>query len=217
MQCYARWTISEHDGVFFRDQTLLQFGDDWDVRASFVLLNPGSAKPLDDKSQTEFLRRKRLPFFVDPNPSQDYHRFSIDRLMNDLLKSFSHVYDGGVIRIFNLFNLKNQRSANAMVQMARYQQEHSMFTQPHEVNYCSQPVVIATGQNAFKHGRLTKELRKYISLAGDRTLYALSRVADKKYAFTRARRRDDGLVESFHPSYTFKYGNTTVVDGFDAT
>ncbi len=217
MKCYARWTVSQREGVFFRDQTLLQFGDDWSVIASFVLLNPGSATPLNQESQTGFLRAKQLPFFVAPGKNQEYYRFSIDRLMNDILKSFQAVYDGGVIRIFNLFNLKNQQSSDAMHQLIQYQQEPSMFSHRREIDYCSRPVVIASGQNAFKLPNLKKELLKYVSIADDGALYALSHIGDKKYGLIHTQPRSDGLVESFHPSFTFKYGNTTVFEGFDVT
>jgi hypothetical protein len=215
MKCYARWTACPRDGVFFRDQTLLQFGDDWNVVASFVLLNPGSAKPLDQRSQTRFLRARLLPFFVPPGENQEYYRFSIDRLMNDLLNLFKAVYDGGVIRIFNLFNLRNQHSSKAVQQLLKYQKDPSMFTHRREIDYCSRPVVIATGKHAFRHSSLTKELLKYISLAEDGALYTLSKIGGRKYGFTQVRPQRDGLVNSFHPSFTCKYGNTTIFEGFE--
>jgi hypothetical protein len=69
MRCFARWKKDDDSEVFFRDQTILQFGDEWDLRANFVLLNPGSALPLNDIDQTEFLKSNKLPFFVEPAAS----------------------------------------------------------------------------------------------------------------------------------------------------
>ena len=43
MICYARWC--EEKGNQFRDETILQFGDGWQLVANIILLNPGSAMP----------------------------------------------------------------------------------------------------------------------------------------------------------------------------
>ena len=91
MQCFARWEKDDASGVFFRDQTILQFGNNWDLLASFILLNPGSALPLNHESKTEYLRSKKLPYFVEPKAGESYLEFSIDRLMRDVLKLFSTV------------------------------------------------------------------------------------------------------------------------------
>ncbi|HCR3442812.1 TPA: hypothetical protein ON582_005291 [Citrobacter freundii] len=116
MQCFARWEKDDKAGVFFRDQTILQFGNSWDLLANFILLNPGSALPLNEVSKTDFLRAKKLPFFVEPKAQEKYVEFSIDRLMQDVLKLFSFSYNGGTIRLYNLFNLKNQYSGEAIEQ-----------------------------------------------------------------------------------------------------
>ncbi len=55
MQCFARWEKDDKAGVFFRDQTILQFGDSWNLLANIILLNPGSALPLSEESKTDFL------------------------------------------------------------------------------------------------------------------------------------------------------------------
>lgn len=52
MKCFARWEPESGSGVCFRDQTILQFGNSWKLLASFVLLNPGSALPLDEVGAT---------------------------------------------------------------------------------------------------------------------------------------------------------------------
>ena len=61
MKCYARWTKDKD--VFFRDQTILQFGDSWDIVANLILLNPGSAVPKSYETMDEMLASKNLPFF----------------------------------------------------------------------------------------------------------------------------------------------------------
>ena len=128
MQCFARWKEDQKSGACFRDQTILQFGGSWELLASFVLLNPGSALPIDRKRHDEFLESKNLPFYVN-GKGCFYYQFSIDRLMNDLLKLYSVKYSGGVLKLYNLFNLKNQDSGNAIAQFTEYVNENETLLQ----------------------------------------------------------------------------------------
>ena len=148
MQCFARWEKDDASGVFFRDQTILQFGNNWDLLASFILLNPGSALPLNHESKTEYLRSKKLPYFVEPKAGESYLEFSIDRLMRDVLKLFSTHYDGGSIRLHNLFNLKNQNSGEALTQFEKNKEHPKMFSSESEIKFCGAPVIVASGDNA---------------------------------------------------------------------
>ena len=206
MKCFARWRETK-EGLCFRDQTILQFGDSWDLIANFILLNPGSAVPIDRIPQNEYLKSKRLPFYIDENG--EYYRFTIDRLMNDLLKLYSTKFGGGVIKIYNLFNLKNQNSGNAIEQYKQYKLHPFIHTKKSEIKYGNAPVVIATGSNIHMDRGLKEELKKYIALANQAQLYALVRHRDKTFAIKKVQPDDTGIIESYHPSYTFKYGNTT--------
>lgn len=208
MQCFARWEKDDKAGVFFRDQTILQFGNSWDLLANFILLNPGSALPLNEVSKTDFLRAKKLPFFVEPKAQEKYVEFSIDRLMQDVLKLFSFSYNGGTIRLYNLFNLKNQYSGEAIEQFKENAKHPKMFSSESEIKFCDAPVIVASGGNA-KDSELKKQLIKHIQLAPKDNLFALRQKEPKKYSLTRAEPDAAGFVDSYHPSYTFKYGNTT--------
>lgn len=208
MKCFARWEKDDEAGVFFRDQTILQFGDSWNFLASFILLNPGSALPLNNIDKTKFLRDKNLPFFVEPEQNEKYVEFSIDRLMQDILKLFSSNFDGGTIRLYNLFNLKNQVSGEAVAQFKMNANHPKMFSLPSEIKFCNAPVIIASGGHA-KESELKKQLTDLIKLAPKENLFALSQHEPKKYKFKRVEVDGSGFVDSYHPSYTFKYGNTT--------
>lgn len=208
MQCFARWEKDDKAGVIFRDQTILQFGNSWDLLANFILLNPGSALPLNEVSKTDFLRAKKLPFFVEPKAQEKYVEFSIDRLMQDVLKLFSFSYNGGTIRLYNLFNLKNQYSGEAIEQFKENAKHPKMFSSESEIKFCDAPVIVASGGNA-KDSELKKQLIKHIQLAPKDNLFALRQKEPKKYSLTRAEPDAAGFVDSYHPSYTFKYGNTT--------
>ncbi len=209
MRCFAIWEKNDAKEVYFRDQTILQFGDSWDFFASFILLNPGSAMPLNNKDQTDLLRSKNLPFFVNPKDDEKYVEFSIDRLMNDILKLFAEEYSGGIIRLYNLFNLKNQYLDQAIEQFSENLLYPKMFSLESEIRYCNEPVIVASGRNVEKNLRLKEELKRYISLAKIENLYKVSKIGNKQFSILKAEPDKYGFIDSFHPSYTFKYGNST--------
>ena len=128
MRCYAKWFVDNDAGVAFRDQTILQFGDEWGLLASLVLLNPGSAMPLSAESMTNVLRARELPYFVEPDAGEEYFEFSIDPLMRNVLKAVSNKYSGGVVKIYNLYNIKNQHSSESINQLKNLSEHPKTFT-----------------------------------------------------------------------------------------
>jgi len=211
-KCYARWIEHELD-VCFRDQTILQFGGNWTLRASFILHNPGSATPISDDSQNAMLAAKRLPFFVPPEPGEHYVEFRLDPLMRSLIDLISAVYPGGTIKIFNLFNLKNADSGEAASDYRKYDHPR-LFTRPADIQYANAPVVVATGNAILNDPTLRRQFDQYISAADKRLLFAVVRNVEKQYTIKRTTVKSSGLVESFHPTYTHKYGNKTTFAGF---
>ena len=205
MRCFARWEKDDKAEVFFRDQTILQFGNCWDFRANFILLNPGSALPLNDIDKTDLLREKSLSFFVEPQQGEKYVEFSIDRLMNDVLKLFLSEFGGGTIRLYNLFNLKNQKSGEAIEQFTSNCSHPKMFAAEKDIKFCEAPVIIASGGNARENEMLKNELIRYVSMAKIENLYALSKIGKKEFAILKAIPDTSGFVKSYHPSFTFKY------------
>jgi len=216
MKCFARWESDGKSEFFFRNQTILQFGDSWELLASFVLLNPGSALPLNEADKTEYLRSKSLPFFVEPSVGETYVEFSIDRLMGDIIKLFAQEYSGGTIRLFNLFNLKNPDSNEAVEQLLSNQSHPKMFSKIQEINFCDAPVIIASGGNANLHPRLKQELIRHISLVKEKNLYRIAAVENKRFSIVKAEPDNNGMIYSYHPSYTFKYGNSTGIGELSA-
>lgn len=86
IKCYARWRV-EAD-LEFRDQTILQFGESWQLLATIVLLNPGSAEPepVSDKSLQDGLISYGLS--VAGKGDGEYRSFRIDPLMCSVVKLF---------------------------------------------------------------------------------------------------------------------------------
>ncbi|MBE0377632.1 MULTISPECIES: hypothetical protein [Pseudoalteromonas] len=214
MRCFARWEKDDSAEVFFRDQTILQFGDSWDFLANVILLNPGSALPMNEDDKTELLRSKGLPFFVEPDDQEKYLEFFIDPLMRYIFKLFKEKHSGGSIRLYNLFNLKNQHSNDAINQIKKNSTHSKMFAKDHEIKFCNAPVLIASGGNAKKNTILKQELTRYISLVESDKLFKLAKQADKQYSILKATPDKYGFIESYHPSFTFKYGNATDLGQF---
>ena len=208
-KCFARWKELDSN-LSFRDQTILQFGDSWNLLTNIILLNPGSALPIKEKGiQNKYLEDKNLSFYISGD--SEYYEFNLDPLMRDLIKLYSSKYNGGVIKIYNLFNFKNQKSNKAIEEYKQYHEIELIHTKKEEIKYNDMPVVIATGNNVFSHEKLINELKKYINLANNEQLYSIQKSEDKKYKIEKAKLNKDLLIESYHPSFTFKYGNATII------
>ena len=204
MKAYARW--SYENGYYFRDETILQFGDSWELIANLILLNPGSAKPLNNEISDDFLMSKKLPYLSKPNNNQHYYEFSIDPLMRNILKCFSKNFNGGVIKIYNLFNLKNPDSGSAL-KLSEMIKSQYLFTK--EIKFLDKPVIFASGQSINEV--LKNELKNFYKQANTNKKYYLSKTDDKKFAFVKVQNIND-IYNSYHPSYTFSYGNDSICE-----
>ncbi|WP_299977048.1 hypothetical protein [Desulfobacula sp.] len=124
MKAFAEYF--EEDGLLYRRNTLLQFGDSWDLIGSVVLANPGSAEPMTAASNdilalvSAFYEKYRVG---DNFQSKNWHEFSPDSTMRFVEKIFNGWYIGqnitlnGVIQLFNTFNIKNQNLKEAVAQI----------------------------------------------------------------------------------------------------
>lgn len=121
MKVYAEYF--KEDGVLYRRNTLLQFGDCWDLIGSAVLANPGSAEPTSSVSDdilpsiSKFYERFRCGEEIQPD---NWYEFSPDSTMRFVEKIFNGWYLNknialnGVIQLFNTFNIKNQNLQEAV-------------------------------------------------------------------------------------------------------
>lgn len=117
MRVYAQYC--ERDGIEYRRDTLLQFGDSWELIGNIVLANPGSAAPArritgDERKLVEtFWKEYRKTQYFDPS---DWFIFDADPTMQRIEKIFNGWYVDqadtlrldGVIQLFNVFNIKDQ-------------------------------------------------------------------------------------------------------------
>lgn len=113
MKVYARYFTK--NGLEFRLDTVLQFGNNWDIVGAAVLINPGSAKPIagvDHETASQLS--------IVTGLKGNWQQFSPDATMGQLAKIFSGWYAGktlpinGCILLFNLFNLRDKNLSEAL-------------------------------------------------------------------------------------------------------
>ena len=204
-QCFVKWQKDEADN-FYRDGTILQYGKSWNLLGNVILLNPGSAKPMDEKPMNAYLK-EHDPYFDDDG---EYFAFNVDPLMCSLVSLFKQKYpDGGTIRIYNLFNLKNAKSGDALEIFANISKNRYAMTPIERVDFHNAPVIIVTGKNVHAHPKLEEQLQRFIAKTPAENLYAITRKDKSTFLIEKAVPNENGLVENYHPSYSCKYGNTT--------
>jgi len=126
MKAYAEYF--NENGIFFRRNTLLQFGNSWELIGNAVLANPGSAEPIMGVS--EELSGNISNFYAKYRNNEDFtsknwFEFSPDSTMGFVEKIFNGWYVGkeielnGVIQLFNTFNIKNQNLTEAISQIGK--------------------------------------------------------------------------------------------------
>jgi hypothetical protein len=124
MKVYAEY-FKEND-LTFRINTILQFGNSWDLIGNIVLANPGSAEPI--KSLDEDTKSRLNSFYKNYKDLNNFkignwQEFLPDQTMNRIEKIFNGKYVGkkkelnGVIQLFNTFNIKNQYLEEAVRQI----------------------------------------------------------------------------------------------------
>jgi len=193
MKAYARWCYE--NGYYFRDETILQFGNNWHLIANLILLNPGSVKPVNDNIVDDFLMSKKLLYLSKPTHNQHYYEFSLDPLMRNILKCFSKNYSGGVVKIYNLFNLKNSDS-NSALKLSEIIKSKYLFTA--SINFLNKSVIFASGKSI--NTMLKVELKKFYMQAKTNKKYYLSKIADKEFVFGEVKNINN-IFNSYYPSF----------------
>lgn len=94
-----------HYQDIFRWRTLIQVGDDWTVRGTVIMKNPGSSKPT-----FEPISELDLPHLNLIDSEYKWFTFSVDQTMAAIISLFSQRAQThgetfcGIIQIFNLIN-----------------------------------------------------------------------------------------------------------------
>ncbi len=124
MKVYAEYF--EESGLSFRKNTILQFGDSWELIGNIVLANPGSAEPITSIDENEVTHIQDFYKAYRENEAfnlNHWHQFGSDPTMQRVEKIFNGGYVNkskelnGVIQLFNVFNIKNQNLEEAVEQI----------------------------------------------------------------------------------------------------
>lgn len=155
MKVYARH-FSDKD-LNFRLDTVLQFGESWDVMGVAVLINPGSARPIAEIGSDITTRLLSITGLAD-----NWKEFSADSTMRQLAKIFSGWYVGedkpmnGCILLFNLFKLRDKNLTEALELQSKCRSEY-LFSSRNDISRLADAERIYLGWgNAGKY-----QLRQY--------------------------------------------------------
>lgn len=118
MKVYAKYFAEK--GVEYRMNTLLQFGDSWELVGSLFLINPGSAKPKSDIPLEPNIIGKISEFLHSEINAKEWREFNTDPTMRFIESLFNGKYINefkplnGIIQLFNLFNLREANLPKAL-------------------------------------------------------------------------------------------------------
>lgn len=176
MKVFAQYFESE-DGLYYRKNTLLQFGSGSELIGSCVLANPGSARPLNVVSEIE---RSFITDFTQQwknesaqAPQSNWFVFSADSTMKQIEKIFNGFYLGkepeklnGIVQLFNTFNVVNQNLAEAIKQS---EQEHEhLFSVDANKFFQDKPVYFGFSQEVLCNPRLRSVAKDIFNKTSDR-------------------------------------------------
>jgi len=122
LKAYAQFI--EKDGITYRLNTLLQFGNSWEHIGNIILANPGSSdiiEKISDDIDNE-ISNLYTQFENRVYRRNDWVECKVDSTMSMIEKIFDGYYVdngntielNGVIQLFNSFNIKNQNLEEAI-------------------------------------------------------------------------------------------------------
>ena len=172
MKVYALW---KDDGKYqYRWRTLLHFGDSdsWDIIGSVYMKNPGSATPIGEPDASVLAKLKE-DFSSSIDGDWKEFDFSTDKTMQSIEQLFTECYGdlNGVIQIFNLFNLKNQKLEDALKIINRGEENPMyLYTFDEDISHFVYPVYIGWGdlwkKSVFNKKKVENAFVRAKALAG---------------------------------------------------
>lgn len=204
MKVYARYF--EENELGFRRDTILQFGNSWDLIGSIILINPGSATPLNTPIQPEILAK--LLSITQTNDSDSWKEFSIDPTMGQIKKLFSGQFIGqnkslsGIIQLFNLFNLRNANLFEALELFKTTSNSNIVSIEEDITKIGRKPIYFGWG-NAGKYQ--LKNIAGKIFESTPKQPYLNDKFEDNSFYHPRylqmAHKRDGNVLKTLHNFY----------------
>ena len=152
--------VFAHHKDIFRWRTLIQVGDDWTIRGTVFMKNPGFSKPTSNS-----LTEQELSNLNSIDDSDDWFNFTVDPTMNAIVNLFRKRADSkgeifeGIIQIFNITNVM---SANLNDALKLYQSTSDPLktTWENDIKNIISPVYIGWGN--FYRNNLVKDVANSI-------------------------------------------------------
>ncbi len=200
MKVYAKYFTE--NGINYRTNTLLQFGDSWEIIGSIVCINPGSAKPMDSIVLSDEIFNEIEKISGKQNKA-DWKRFSPDSTMGWIKRVFNGYYGNmqqekdlsGVIQLFNLFNLRDQQLDIALKSINQNESSFLFSTESDIKLMKDKPVFIGCGKIAHVHPILNKKAKEIFDSVTENTVYS----------------KEFHQCDFFHPRYiNMSYKHTNV-------
>lgn len=160
MKIYAEYF--EENGLYFRKNTILQFGKNWNLIGNIVLANPGSANPLHKASEESTFELQLFYKQYKDNKvfkANNWFEFKSDATMKFVEKIFNGSYVdenielNGVIQLFNTFNIKNKILKEAIIQA---QDNSNDFSYGIEKYFHEKPTYFGFSQAVLKDKNLCR-------------------------------------------------------------
>ncbi len=165
----------EENKLSFRRNTILQFGESWNLIGNIVLANPGSAEP-QRKINTE--EELELNSFNNKFRNGDYFnknrwfKFGADSTMRFVEKIFNGEYVNknielnGVIQLFNTFNIKNQNLEEAINQIGV--ESETLFSVGIEKYFHDKPTYFGFSNEVLDNNVLREVAEKIFNKSSDK-------------------------------------------------
>ena len=171
----------EQDQLSYRRNTILQFGDSWQLIGNAVLANPGRAEP-KQKPDIEHLNSiskfyseyRRDEEFIQDN----WQEFGGDPTMGFVQKIFNGGYIdktyklNGVIQLFNTFNIKETKPEKAIEKLEKAIEQVGvesdlLFSPNVERHFHDKPTYFGFGHDIFGHKLLRGVAEKIFKNSSD--------------------------------------------------
>lgn len=180
--------VFAHHRDVYRWRTLIQVGDDWTVRGTVLMKNPGSSKPtFRDIADADLSQLKAI------DATEEWFTFSVDQTMGAIVELFKQRVAAqgqefsGVIQIFNLINTMSPNLREG-VNLFLTLEDPIKSTVDADIRCIVAPVYVGWG-DFYKNKNVAHLAEKYLT--------AVDSIADISY------QREAGFI---HPLYLMRYG-----------
>lgn len=166
---FARFHQDNKNNLTYRTNTILQFGDSWDIIGAAILTNPGTAIIAQETvSDTDL---KHLEPLAGTREGWNVVNYSRDATIRDWLPRIFNGYFAlqgehelnGIILLYNLFNIKSQ-DLNKAVELYKNAESPFLHTTEEDIKQINQaPIVYLGWGNVAKNRLFQEEAKKLFS------------------------------------------------------